>query len=343
VVIAMRVGIISPNLIDNIDQWNALHDDPRASWPLDSLAKRASLLFDKLYLTEDLEKTFELIGSICSEEFIETLLYLQEQGLILRPQDLGFSSGDDFLNAGLKGVARKLHTQLLQVGNPGNDGNPDDLIYVGQPDIGDWAAQNGMHPRSNKGWDDPAIAVEKQKYESLLLRRNAAILREAGLADVAVVGRLYEERRPTKRDHPVWKVVLNEMPQFDLRAPWEDVLAFRAEPRTQHLIRSLRRWIRKITTEEWTQAELEDEVRELLYEYDAHLRLSRVNGGSGTFSVVITGASELAEDIVKLRFGKIAKIATAVIDQRIRLLEAETTAPGRELALLPELRKTFSH
>ena len=337
----MRVGIISPNLIDSVDQWNALQDDPNASWPFDALAKRAVFLFDKLYLTEDLEETIELMGSVCPDERLGTLRYLQEKGLILRPQDLGFASADDFLRANMKGVATKLHAQLLRVGNPGIDGNPDDLKYVGQPDIGDWAAQNGMHPRSNKGWNDPAIATQKQKYESLLLRRNAAILRESGLTDIAVVGRFYEERRRIKHDHPVWKVVLSEMPQFDVRAPWQDVLNFRGEQRTQHLIRSLRRWIRKITSEEWTEAELEDEVRELLYEYDVHLRLSRMKSGNGTFSVVITGASELAEDIVKLRFGKIAKIATALLDRRISFLEAETSAPGRELALLPELHKMF--
>jgi hypothetical protein len=331
----MRVGIISPNLIENME------DDESPSQRLDMLAKRASLLFDKLYLTEDLEKTFELIGSICSDELMETLRYIQEKGLILQPRDLGYSSADDLLGAGLKGVAGKLHTQLLRIGNPGNDGNPYDLIYVGQPDIGDWAAQNGMHPRSNKGWDDPAIKVKQRKYESVLLRRNAALLREVGLTDVAIVGRLYEERRPAKRDHPVWKVVFNEMPQFDTRAPWEDVLAFRTEQRTQHLIRSLRRWVRKITAEEWTESELEDEIRELLYEYDMHLRLSRVKSGSGTFSIIITGASELVEDIIKLRFGRIAKMASAILDQRTTLLEAETRAPGRELALLPELQRLF--
>jgi hypothetical protein len=125
------------------------------------------------------------------------------------------------------------------------------------------------------------------------------------------------------------------------QCPWEDILDFRAEDRTQHLVRSLRRWIRKIVAEEWTQAELEDEVRELVYEYECHLRVARLSGGKGVLNCIIAGAAELAEDVIKLRLGKIADLVTAMLDRRTKLLEAETQAPGRELALIPELRKRF--
>ena len=131
------------------------------------------------------------------------------------------------------------------------------------------------------------------------------------------------------------------MPDFDTRAPWEDVFDFRAEDRTQHFIRSIRRWIRKIVTEEWTQAELEDEVRELVYEYENHLRLARLSGGRGVLRCIITGIAELAEDVIKLRLANIAQLVTAMIDRKTKLLEAETQAPGREVALISELKKRF--
>jgi hypothetical protein len=168
------------------------------------------------------------------------------------------------------------------------------------------------------------------------------MLRHAGVSEVAIVGRLYEERNARRRPHPVWEVVINEMPDFDTRAPWEDVFAFRTEDRTQHLIRSLRHWIRKTVAEEWSQAELEDEVRELIYAYEGHLRAARLSGGKGILTCVITGTAELAEDVIKLRLAKIAKLVSAMIDYKTRLLEAELQAPGRELALIPELKKRFS-
>jgi hypothetical protein len=178
-------------------------------------------------------------------------------------------------------------------------------------------------------------------YESILLRRNAAMLREAGVADVAIVGRIYEGRKRLKYEHPVWKVVLNEMPRLDTRAPWEDVLEFRTEERTQHLIRSLRRWVRKVVSEKWTENELEDEVRELVYEYERHLRLSRMSSGREAFEFLITGSAELIEDIVKLRFGRLAKFATAAMQRHVKLMQTEAAAPGRELALIPQLKRRF--
>jgi hypothetical protein len=336
----MRVGIISPNLIDSVDEVNALHDDPNASWLFDRVAKNAAFLFDKLYLTEDVEETCELIQTICPEDRVETLRYLREKGLLLTPRDLGYPSASVFLKENTCGCAAKLQTKLVRVGNPGL-GEDDDHRYLGQLDIGDWAAQNGWHPRSRKGWNDPRIKLLKQKYESILLRRNAAILREAGLSDVAIVGRLHEERWPIEQDHLVWKVVLKEMPQLDTRAPWEDVFGFRGEERTQHLVRCLRRWVRKVVAEEFTSAELEDEIRELIFEYDSHMRLARLRGGAGVFEFLITGAAEFAEDVIKLRFGKLAKLATAVLNRRVQLDQAEAQAPGRELALIPELKQRF--
>ena len=320
-----------------------MYDDQNRPWRFDWLAKRASLLFDKIYLTDNLDLTCDIISQWSDDGDFrsQTLRYLTQKGFILVPQDLGYTTGEALLKANTKGDAARLQQQLLRIGNPSNNCESGDYTYVGQPDIGDWEAHDGCHPRSDKGWGDPQIDIKKEQYESLLLRRNVAMLRCAGVADVAVVGRLHKEKNEANHTHPVWKVVINEMPDFDARAPWNDVFDFRAEDRTQHLVRNLRRWIRKIVAEKWPPAELEDEIRELIYEYENHLRVARMSGGKGVLTCVITGTAGIAENVIKMRLFKIASLVTAVIDQRSKLLEAETKAPGRELALLPELKKKF--
>ena len=79
-----RVGVISPNLAYGPD-WFQNSDRADAVWPLESIAKRASLLFDRIYLTHDLDVTCEIVGGY--EENIETatLRYLTEKRLLFTP------------------------------------------------------------------------------------------------------------------------------------------------------------------------------------------------------------------------------------------------------------------
>src|ERR1700730_12659209 len=104
---AMRVGIISPNLIDSMDEHKA-SDDPSAPWALDEIAQKAALIFDKIYLTDDLETTFDIIRYVCPEERLETLAYLQRKGVIFSHRDSGYDSSEAFLTANTKGAAAKI-------------------------------------------------------------------------------------------------------------------------------------------------------------------------------------------------------------------------------------------
>jgi hypothetical protein len=337
---SQRIGVLSPNLAYGLD-WHPYSEHGDGVWPLESVAKKVSLLFDRIYLTHDLDVTCEIVGSYAENTETATLRYLAQRGLLFRPTELGYDSGESFISAYTTGAAGALHRRLIRVGNPYMNEEPGEMKYIGQPDIGDFDASNGWHPRSRVGWNDPKIKTRKMLYESLLVHRNVAMLRAAGFENISIVGRQYENLPRAKQPHPVWSVVLKELPQLDARAPWEDIFGFRQEERTQHFVRSLRRWARKIVAEDWTAAELEDEIKELVYEYEQHMRASRVSGAKEALEIMITGAAELAEDVIKLRIGKIAKAAIAILDRRATLLREEATTPGRELALIPETRLAF--
>jgi hypothetical protein len=285
-------------------------------------------LFDRIYLTHDLDVTCEIVGGYEENTETATLCYLVERGLLFRPEELGYASGEAFVLSNTTGAAESLHRRLLRVGNPYMNEESGEVKYIGQPDIGDFDASNGWHPRSRKGWNDPKIKIRKMLYEALLMRRNIEMLRVAGFENVSVVGRQYELLPIAKRSHPAWSVVLKELPQLDTRAPWEDVLGFRQEERTQHRVRSLRRWVRKVVAEEWSEAELEDEIRELVYEYEKHLRKARISSAKEALEIIIIGSADFVEDVIKLRFGKIAKIAAAAINRRTKFFQEEMTAPA---------------
>src|SRR5260370_36034442 len=100
----MRVGIMSPNLLLNVDDHNAMYDDPNLPWRFDSIAKKASLLFDKIYLTHDLVVTCSILDSADDDnDKSQTLRYLIDEDLIFLPHDLGYSAGVQFINENLVG------------------------------------------------------------------------------------------------------------------------------------------------------------------------------------------------------------------------------------------------
>lgn len=336
----MHIGVMSPNtLIDLADEDRSPQNEDCA-WRFDSIAKRASLLFEKLYLTENLEMTRDIVGHYDEgDPKCLTLQYLEHRGLIFKPEDAGFKNGADFLSANLVGAATNLQAQLMKIGNPSNNCEPGEYTFVGQPDIGDLEAHDGNHPQSEIGWSDPNIAILKEKYETLVLQRNAAVLTEAGFDNVTIVGRLSGREKISPHAHPAWNIVIEEMPNFDCRAPWQDVLDFRTEDRTQHLIRSIRRWLRKTVAEDWTGAELEDEIRELVYQYELHLRANGVLMGVSTLTCLMTGLADAGESLIKLRLKRLADLVVATMDRTERFRRIEVAAPGHELALLSELKK----
>ncbi len=71
------------------------------------------------------------------------------------------------------------------------------------------------------------------------------------------------------------------------------------------------------------------------------MRASRTAGAKEVLEIMITGAAELSEHVVKLRLGRIAKLVTAGLNRHAAVLREEATAPGRELALIPETRRAF--
>jgi hypothetical protein len=197
----IRVGILSPNVLLNVTDHNAMYEDPDLPWRFDSLAKRASLLFDKLYISEDLEVTCSLLDAFGDDNDPKnaTIRHLIDEGLIFLPRDAGYSSGAQLITENLAGTAASLNEELMRIGNP--TGIEDDEAYlIGQPDVGDFVESNGCHPRDmNLG----PIRDQQRRYESLLLRRNAAILRQAGFTDVAVIGRLINDMHGAEYASPV--------------------------------------------------------------------------------------------------------------------------------------------
>jgi hypothetical protein len=141
---------------------------------------------------------------------------------------------------------------------------------------------------------------------------------------------------------PAIRVVAEALPVPDSSTPWEAILEFRTDPDARQRLVALRRWMRSLTAERRSGHEIEDELFHLIGEYEASMRLHRLKFQRGALEMVITTAASIVEELVRLRFGKAAQAIFSIGRERIHLLEAERTAPGREVSFIVEAAAKFA-
>jgi len=62
----------------------------------------------------------------------------------------------------------------------------------------------------------------------------------------------------------------------------------------------------------------------------------------GVLETFVTVGAEIAEDILKIKWGRLAKLLFTVSGQKLELMEAEMNAPGRDIAYLIHAREAFA-
>jgi hypothetical protein len=130
----------------------------------------------------------------------------------------------------------------------------------------------------------------------------------------------------------VLQVVFNKLPIPDDSVPWEDIIDFRNDPDTKSKFLGFRVWMSKLARENRPTVEIEEELEYLTEEYRNHIALHKLKYNTGALETTITIAAEVLEDLARLKFGKLAKSLFILKNRRIALMEAEHSAPGREIA-----------
>ncbi|HEX8693070.1 MAG TPA: hypothetical protein VF746_11660 [Longimicrobium sp.] len=177
-----------------------------------------------------------------------------------------------------------------------------------------------------------------------LLRRTAAHLRQADGLDAVAVAESAERLgidQKADRDHVI-RLTLNTLPFPSDSTPWEDVMQFKRDPDSRRKFFRLKNWINRMGKAELSGYEVVDQLNELLFEYQAHMESHRIQTTRGRIEVIVTTLGEVAEDLVKLKFGKLAKLPFDLARGRITLLQAEQGAPGKEVAYVIAARQKFS-
>lgn len=136
--------------------------------------------------------------------------------------------------------------------------------------------------------------------------------------------------------------VLGCLPVPDDSAPWEQVLEYRNDPEARGKFLALKRWMNKVSRERLSVNEIEDELEFLMHQYESHLKLHRMKINFETWQTVLVAQADLIPNLLKLKWGDIAKTLFALGQRRVALMELELNAPGNEVAYIAEAREAFT-
>lgn len=123
------------------------------------------------------------------------------------------------------------------------------------------------------------------------------------------------------------------------RTSWEDVFALKQDRDLQQRARKLRLWATKTAKSETSLGLIEEQLADLLSDYEKYLRAHKLKYTTMTLGAVVGQGAELIEDLVKLRLGKLAGKLFSATKTKAEMTLSEMQAPGRELSIVTHLNE----
>jgi hypothetical protein len=140
----------------------------------------------------------------------------------------------------------------------------------------------------------------------------------------------------------VLRIVLNSFPIPNDDVAWDRIAEFRLDSDSRVKRSRLIDWINETARKDLSALEIEEKLEALLNEYSEHMKRHQVDYRRGSFAVVAITVAEIAEDLVKVKWSKLAKALFDIGHESAELRDAEAKAPGRELAYIDAANQEFA-
>lgn len=150
------------------------------------------------------------------------------------------------------------------------------------------------------------------------------------------------EHFPEASPRQVLEVILPKIPVPSETTSWEEIIEFRNDPDSHAKFLAMRDWMNEVAKNKLSPVEIEQKAEYLLNQYEQHMKLHKMKTRPGVFQTTIVSGTEVIENLIKLKWSKVAKKLFSFREHQIELLETELKATGRELAYVVKARNRFS-
>jgi len=136
-------------------------------------------------------------------------------------------------------------------------------------------------------------------------------------------------------------IILYKVKTIISDVPWEQILDFRNDENSKIHIVNLRRWINKLSCENLSITDLQEEIDYLISSYHDHMKFHKMKTQLGIIETIISVPLDIAEQLIKFKWSDIAKSLFFIRKKKLALMEAERSAPGREIAYIIKAKEQF--
>jgi hypothetical protein len=144
------------------------------------------------------------------------------------------------------------------------------------------------------------------------------------------------------RSQQVLQFVIKRLPEPRPDLPLEELLAFRRDPETQYKFAKVWHWIQSVAAGTKSANEIEEELDWLLTDYRHQVEQISKRVRTDSLKAWVTVPANILENLVHLKFGKVAARLLDWKSVNIAAHAEELKAPGNEIAYLKEAGELVS-
>jgi len=138
-------------------------------------------------------------------------------------------------------------------------------------------------------------------------------------------------------------LTLNSLPSISQETSWEQILEFKSDPDSKKKFLALKNWLNEISNSNLSEIHFMEKLEHNLNEYQSHMQLHKMKTSINTFEIFVTTTAEIIENVIKLNFSNVIKPFFELSKQEMALMEAENTAPFKEVAYIDKANKHFKN
>lgn len=137
-------------------------------------------------------------------------------------------------------------------------------------------------------------------------------------------------------------VTLQKLPIIDDSIPINEVLDYKNSDETKLEYFKLLNWLNSIQRDNFNQAEFNDHIQYLIYEYEHNLKLHKLKYRYANLNIAVNCFATVLENLIKIKFSDVANSIFSLQTKKVEMIQEEKNLRASEVSYIVNAKKHFT-